>query len=150
MRATFCGHSKFYNEKEYERKIFDILEEKIGNNYAEIYLGEYGDFDSFAYDCCKKYKETHPNISLIFVTPYLATEYQKKHLTYRSKRFDSILYPEIEKVPLKFAILHRNRYMIDKSDFVIAYVNHKWGGAYQTYRYAKKKGKTIFNLADLE
>ena len=29
--------------------------------------------------------------------------------------------------------------MIDKSDFLIAYVEHNWGGAYRTLEYAKKK-----------
>jgi len=37
-----------------------------------------------------------------------------------------------------------------KSDFVIAYVSSKWGGAYATYTYAKRRGKKIFNLAVLD
>ena len=61
---------------------------------------------------------------------------------------DSILaiYPELEKVPPKFAILHRNRYMIDKADIVITYIQYTKGGAYQAYLYAKKQGKNIIEL----
>ena len=150
MIVTFCGHSEFNKSDEHEMRILELLTENIGNGNAEIYLGEYGSFDLFAYDCCKKYKEAHPNISLIFVTPYLTSQYQKSRLNDQSNRFDFVIYPEIENVPLKFAISYRNRYMIDRADVVIAYVNHKWGGAYRTYRYALNRGKTVFNIASLE
>ena len=150
MVITFCGHSQFSRTKELERRVLEFLEDKIGNEVADIYMGEHGDFDRFAYDCCKKYKQTHNNVSLIFITPYITEEYQKNHLIHQSKRFDSIIYPQIEAVPPKFAIISRNRYMVDMSDYVIAYVNHSWGGAYQTYKYAKKKNKSIFNLADFK
>ena len=59
----------------------------------------------------------------------------------------SFIYPPLEKVPLKFAINKRNEWMIDQSDFVIAYVEHSFGGAYQSLKYAYRKGKRIVNLA---
>ena len=61
--------------------------------------------------------------------------------------YDSIVYPPLEKTPLKFAISKRNEWMIDQSDFVIAYVEHSFGGAYQSLKYAHRKGKRIVNLA---
>ena len=75
MIVTFCGHSDFTKSAEYEEKILAFLEEKVGDRSADMYLGGYGAFDSFAYECCKKYKTTHPQISLVFVTPYLAVTY---------------------------------------------------------------------------
>ena len=83
MIITFCGHANFFKSEEYEQKILTFLEEKIGDQPADLYLGGYGDFDSFAYDCCRKYQETHPMVSLVFVTPYLDVEYQKKHLDHQ-------------------------------------------------------------------
>ena len=150
MIVTFCGHSHFSKSKEYEQKILSFLEEKVGNQSADMYLGGYGDFDNFAYSCCRKYKETHPNISLVFVTPYLTVEYQKNHLDYQQTRYDSILYPEIEDKPPRFAIFYRNKYMVEKADYVVAYIDHDWGGAYTTYKHAKRKGKEILNLANFE
>lgn len=64
--------------------------------------------------------------------------------------YDSIVYPQIEDKPLRFAISYRNRWMVKGADLVVAYVNHKWGGAYKTYAYAIKLGKMIFNLAEIE
>ena len=150
MIVAFCGHAHFSKTEKYEQRILDFLQEKVGDQPASMYLGGYGDFDGFAYDCCKKYKETHPAVSLVFVTPYMTLEYQKKHLSYQKTRYDLILYPEIEDKPLKFAISYRNQYMVEKADYVVAYVSHDWGGAYTTYKHARRKGKPIFNLADFE
>ena len=149
MIVTFCGHAQFHKTEEYEQRILAFLEEKVGDQSADMYLGGYGDFDSFAYDCCKKFKETHPNVSLVLVTPYLTVEYQKNHLDYQKTKYDFILYPEIEDKPKRSAIAYRNKYMVEKADFVVAYVSHDCGGAYTTYKHAKRKGKLIFNLARL-
>ena len=150
MIVTFCGHAHFSKSEEYEQQILAFLEEKVGDQPADMYLGGYGSFDSFAYDCCKKYKETHPIGSLVFVTPYMTIDYQKNHLNYQNARYDSILYPEIEDKPKRYAITYRNKYMVEIADYVVAYVSHDWGGAYTTYKHAKRKGKEIFNLAKFE
>lgn len=150
MIITFCGHSKFTTKKAYEEKIISYLEKIVGDNVVDMYLGGYGDFDNFAYECCKKFKASHPKTNLVFVTPYYTIEYQRKRLKYQKERYDLIIYPEIENRPLKFAITYRNRYMVDKADYVICYVEHDWGGAYQTYKYAKKKGKNIYNLVSFD
>lgn len=148
MIVTFCGHSQFRRTEELDRELLTILEEKIGDVPADLYLGGYGDFDRFAYDCCRKYKETHPNVSLVYVTPYLTAKYQRNHLEYEKTRYDAILYPDIEKIPPRLAIVYRNRYMVEMADLVVAYVSHSSGGAYATYQHAQKKGKVIYNLAN--
>lgn len=63
MIVAFCGHSQFSKSKECEQRILDFLEQKVGDRAADMYLGGYGGFDGFAYECCKKYKEKHPNIN---------------------------------------------------------------------------------------
>ena len=149
MTITFCGHSVFYATEEHEQRIMTILKEKIGEEVADIYRGGYGAFDEFAYNCCKKFKEINPKVSLFFVTPYMTEEYQKNNLREKEKLYDGIVYPEIEDKPLRFAITYRNKWMADKCDFLICAVAHKWGGAYKTYQYAKQKGKEIINILNL-
>ena len=143
MIITFFGHSDFKENDEFEKIILDLLEKKIGDNVAEIYLGGYGNFDAFAYKCCKKYKQNHSNVSLVFVTPYL--NFENSNLMY-----DYVIYPEIEDKPLRFAITYRNRYMVEKAEYIIFYLNREWGGAYQSYKYAKQKKKELLNLAELD
>ena len=143
MIITFCGHSSFIKSDEHEWKMLSLFKKAADSRPVQLYLGGYGSFDSFSYQCGRKYKEAHPNVTLVLVTPYL---------TLRSNQnagYDTVLYPPIEHVPPKFAISYRNRFMVEQADCVIAYIEHSWGGAYQTYQYAKRKGKTIFNLAEL-
>ncbi len=147
MIFTFFGHSDFQKTEEIEKKFLEILQQKVGNKPCEMYLGGYGNFDSFAYECCLKYKDTHPNISLVFITPYLSTDYQKSQLESQKSRYDAIIYPEIENIPPKFAITHRNRFMVDAASCIIACIEREWGGAYTAYNYAKRKSKEIINLA---
>ena len=150
MVVAFCGHAQFSQSDLYEERILSFLEKKVGDLPAEMYLGGYGEFDGFAYECCRKYKETHPNVVIVFVTPYLTESYQKNHLEYQKERYDLIIYPEIEDKPLKFAISYRNKYMVEKADCLIVYVEHAWGGAHAMYQYARRKKKEIFNLADFK
>lgn len=38
--------------------------------------------------------------------------------------------------------------MVDHADLILAYIDHDYGGAYQTYRYAQKKSVPIINIAE--
>lgn len=150
MIVAFCGHADFQKTEKHEKEILAFLEEKVGDRPAEMYLGGYGNFDGFAFDVCKKYKKIHQRVSLVLVTPYLTVEYQRNHLDKQKTEYDSIIYPQIEDKPLRFAISYRNKWMVEKADYVVAYVAHAWGGAYITYTHAKRRKKEIFNLADFE
>ena len=149
MILTFCGHADFHKTPDLESRMLTLLAEHVGDTPAEFYLGGYGGFDSFAYEVASQYQKTHPQVSRIFVTPYLSVEYQRTHLTEAAARYDLILYPEPERVPPRFAITYRNRYMVEQADLVIAYVCRARGGAYQAYRHALRKGKTVINLAEI-
>lgn len=148
MTITFCGHSDYIKKELHREKILEILSEMVGDLPADILLGGYGSFDEFAYKCCLEYKKAHKNLTLIFVTPYNTISYQKNHLSIIKDNYDVIIYPEIEDKPKRFAITYRNRYMVDKCDCLIAYIDHQWGGAYNTYQYAVRKKKKIINLID--
>ena len=145
MIISFCGHAQFLKNDNDKDKILNFLKKTVGDQEADIYLGGYGNFDAFAYSCCKKYKENHPRISLIFITPYIPIKHDVDQFQY-----DDIIYPGMENRPLKYAIYHRNKWMMEKADYVIAYINHDWGGAYTAYKHAKRKGKVVFNLGELK
>lgn len=146
MIITFCGHSDFQRTEERERRLLGFFEETVGNRAADMYLGGYGNFDAFVYDCCKQYQKTHPNVSIYLITPYITPQYQEKHLKHQKSLYDGIIYPEIEDKPPRFAISYRNRWMVERADLVVSGVERAYGGAYQTYRYAKRKNKPVFCL----
>lgn len=150
MIVTFFGHRDFISNNKFREKIKSILDELVGDNAAEFYLGGYGRFDAFAYLCCKSFAETHNNVSLVFVTPYISEEYQRNHLTEISRKYHCVVYPDIEKAPKRFAIAYRNRYMVDRADIVICYIKREYGGAFQAIKYAERKDKRVINLADIK
>ena len=84
----------------------------------------------------------HPRVKLIFITPYLLSN----RLQEQSEKYDCVVYPALEKIPPKFAISYRNRYMVENSDIIISYVRYNRGGAYQACLYAKKRKKRIISL----
>lgn len=59
------------------------------------------------------------------------------------------IYPEgMEKVPKRYTISWRNKWMVNESDIILCYVRHSSGGAAQFVEYGRQKGKMIINLAD--
>ncbi len=122
-----------------------LVNETIKNPTCKFYLGGYGDFDGLCLRTLKDLKADFPEIELIFITPYLDKSYSK--LEFAKYHYDYVIFPPLESVPRKFAILKRNEWMVEEADLVIAYVMYSWGGAVKTLEYAKRKKKTIINLA---
>lgn len=147
MIVTFCGHSEIFLFQK-DKLITEILEylKKLGQTEPlTFYMGGYGEFDQIALNCAEEYKKTRSDTKIVFITPYLDDKYLKNKLPLK-KCYDEIIYPEIEHVPKKFAIIERNKWMIEKCDFLIAFVKYNSGGAYQTLEYAKKRKKPFINL----
>ena len=88
----------------------------------------------------------HTNAKTVFVTPYLSESFSK--LKYAKVNFDHIVFPDIENTPKKFAILSRNKWIVDNADLIFALIKRNFGGAFKAYSYAKSKHKNIINLAD--
>lgn len=145
MIVTFCGHSNYSSNENDKKRLLDLLEEIVQGKQVEFYLGGYGAFDSFALECTKKYKERHPTAKLIFVTPYL-DKWLDDRKEFLQSSYDSIIYPELERVPKKFAIAKRNEWMVNQADHVFAYVKSHYGGAYKMLLYAHKHKKSYTNL----
>ena len=94
MRITFCGHASFLGSEKIEEQLLSLFDKVIGQEYVEFYLGGYGGFDEFCYSCCKKYKKTHPKAQLIFITPYITEQYQKKSFLLRANGMMKLYIPK--------------------------------------------------------
>lgn len=147
MIITFCGHGRINISPEEIEKIKEFLIEKIKkSSNAKFYLGGYGDFDNTVFRILQSLKADFPDIELVFISPYLDSNYSKLQIA--NEIYDATLYPPLENVPRKFAILERNKWMVDNSDFVIAYVKYSWGGARKTLDYALRKKKPYINFVE--
>lgn len=144
MIITFIGHSKLKSVSAVESALREVLEKYISpENRITFYCGGYGDFDLLCARVVRDMKRNISNCESILVIPYL-----NRGKSDIGSLYDQTLYPPFESVPLKFAILKRNEWMIDESDVVIAFVEFSFGGASKSLAYAKRKNKTIVNLAD--
>ena len=146
MVITFCGHSNcLFSDEEKEKLKQHLIKEIRKNPTCKFYLGGYGDFDSLCLRTLRELKTDFPDIELLFITPYLNKNYSK--LEFAKYHYDDVIFPPLESVPRKFAILKRNEWMVDSADLIIAYVKYSWGGAAKTLEYAKRRKVPIINIA---
>ena len=141
MTVTFCGHAQISQREEIEKWLYTVTQDLIEQGATTFYLGGYGAFDSLAASVLRTQKKQYPQIELILVLAYLNTGRD-------TSGYDSTVYPPLETVPRRFAISHRNRWMVESADVVVAYVLHDWGGAATTLRCAKQKKKQIISYRD--
>lgn len=141
MNVTFCGHSQITKEDKIASWLRTVTQSLIEQGATTFFLGGYGEFDSLAASILREQKKKYPQIKLVLVLAYLNTGKN-------TSGYDSTVYPPLETVPCRFAISHRNRWMVEASDVVVAYVLHDWGGAATTLRCAKQKKKQIISYRD--
>lgn len=106
-------------------------------------IGNRGNFDRCALTALKALKRQYADISLILLLAYHPSE----HAVSLADEFDSTLYPPLESVPRRYAIVRANQYMADAADSVICYVEH-FGNARNLLEYAQRRGKRIENIAE--
>ena len=122
----------------------EAIEQHIAEyGVTEFIVGNYGGFDHMAAKAVIMAKERHPGITLSMLIPYHPSE----RPIAPKNGFDNTFYPPgMEKIPRRLAILQANRYMIDHTDYLIAYAWHPASNARNLMEYAQKKGIPITNL----
>ena len=154
MIVTFCGHGKINaGRDEIRAQLSEAVEMLIQEGATLFTVGGYGDFDWMAASVLHVLKGCYPHIQSILVLAYLNREQdwdEERREAWEKdlKLFDGTVYPPLENVPKRLAIVRRNTWMVDEADVVVAYVRHSWGGAAKTLEYAQRKGKRIILLGD--
>ena len=113
--------------------------------YVSFLIGRNGEFDEDVASVIKHAQKElgKENNDITLVLPYAVAR-----LAYYEKYYDNIVIPErLYGVHPKSAITLKNRWMVDMSDLVIAYVERTNGGAYEALKYAEKRNKKIINIA---
>ena len=151
--VAFFGHRQVYEHgrilQQLEAIIMELLQKK---EYVEFLVGRNGDFDQLVSSAVRHMKRTYrnDNSSLVLALPYLTAEYANNQKSYETYYDQIEVSHKAAQIHPKAAIQFRNREMVDRADLVICYLEHNNGGAYQTVQYAKRKGKTVINLADAQ
>lgn len=146
LACTFFGHRDTPQiiEPCLRSVLIDLIENKKVNMF---YLGNQGSFDYLVRKNLELLKHDYPHIGYAVVLAYMPV----KKDSFDCEMYSDTIFPEgLENTPPKYAISKRNKWMIDKSDYVVSYVTNSFGGAAQFAKLAEKKGKTVINLGDLE
>lgn len=144
--CTFFGHadSPTNIKKEIKKVIDDLILQK---GVTTFYVGSNGNFDRMGQSVLIDLKKQYPNLECCTVLAYMPGIKSEFDTGYEKLE---TLYPDgLEKVPKRFAIDWRNKWMVQQSDYVISYVCHSFGGAAKYMELAKRKKKIVYNLANL-
>ena len=150
LTVSLFGHRIIEDYQAAENKLYELLRIVMQKDSREIefLIGRNGDFDLMAASVIRKLKKEtgNDNAFLTLVLPYATAELRNNNESFESY-YDSIEICEASAdCNFKYAIVARNRDMIDRSDMVVVYVKNESGGAYQSLKYAKKNQKRIINL----
>ena len=135
--CTFFGHRDCPSSV--KESLYEAIEQLISHQQVNtFYVGTQGAFDRMAYAALVELRHCYSYIKVYRVLAYMPKQGD-------ADTADTIVPEGIETAHPRYAIVHRNNWMIDRSDYVICYVTHPTGGAYQAVERAKKKGKRIIS-----
>ena len=138
----------FIGHREASSEVLPALREAVERHIVdygvtEFIVGNYGGFDRMAARAVIEAKTQHPQITLTMLLPYHPAERPIDP----PPGFDGSFYPpNMEKVPRRFAISKANRYMVDHTDYLIAYAWHPASNARNLVEYASRRNICITKL----
>lgn len=136
MIITFCGHDSVPDSHKVREWLRHVLDQFLYEENVICYLGGYGGFDRLAASVVRQKQKANPALQAVLILPYLDRKYD-------GSGYDYTLFPPLESVPPRYAIVKRNEWMVAQADVIIAYVTHSWGGAAKTLAYARAKRKKV-------
>lgn len=150
--VSFFGHREmddpFRAERRLQMLIRNLLIEK---EYVVFLVGRDGEFDQLVASTIRHEWVDgwgKANSEMNWVQAYPNAVYTHNIDSFDSYYSNVEVCPESSNAHPKSAIQIRNQNMVDRSDLVVFYVERNQGGAFQTMRYALKKGKKLVNLAE--
>jgi len=125
----------------------------IHEGYTEFITGAARGSDIWAGEIVIELKKEYKSIDLICAVPYPGFD-KKWSLEWKNK-YRKLLSSAKETVYIRRSFSYdsfqlRNKYMVDRSNMVIAVFNNERGGTYNTIRYAAKRGIKVINVLDDE
>ena len=137
MTVSFFGHRTLDEQAQTKESLSNCISLLLKDGATCFLLGDYGEFERLCARILQERREQYPQIRLIYVQAYL------ERTPVSAVLYDEFLYPDLEKVPKKYAIVRRNEWMIRQSDVVVIHCRLSYGGAAAAFEYAKRKSKRI-------
>ena len=140
--CTFFGH------RDCSAEIVPRLREAILALVADrgvdlFYVGHQGKFDAIVRRVLCELQQELPQMRYAVVLAY------PPGMGNALEDYSDTMLPEgIETAHPRYAISRRNDWLLQRSDYVITYITHSWGGAAQYAKKALRLKKTVIPLCD--
>ena len=142
--CTFFGHRDC--PESVKPKLREVLSALIESQSADtFYVGDSGAFDSLVRAVLRELLQKYPHIRYAVVLAYLP---EKREDSVYPDFAETILPEGIECSPPRFAVSRRNEWMLKNADIVVTYITHTWGCAARFAETAKRRNKTVINIAE--
>lgn len=129
--CTFFGHSQC---PDLRSELRDVVMQLAGDGVDMFYVGDHGRFDAQARSVLSELGLRY-GVVLAYLPKGAGAD------------FGDTMFPEgLELVHPRYAIDRRNRWMLERSEYVVTYVRHGWGGAAKFAALAERQGKQIIRL----
>lgn len=140
--CTFFGHRDCPSS--IKPKLREVLIDLIENHDVDVFfVGQQGAFDRIVRSILKELALIYPHIRYAVVLERLPPKQDE----FDTRDYSDTMLPEgIEIVHPRFAISWRNKWMLERSDYVVTYITHSWGGAAQFAKMAEKNKKRVIAL----
>lgn len=148
--CCFTGHRNIADKPAIARRILAAIDTLYGKGITDFISGMAAGFDILAARQVISFKENHGGVRLICAIP-------SRDQTVLWDEGSMIAYKSILDIAdetvatgqwsMRDTMLRRDRFMVDNSSNVIAYLNKNSGGTFYTVNYARDQGLNIINLA---
>ena len=140
--CTFFGHRDCPSsiKPQFREVLIDLIE-----NYAVdiFYVGQQGAFDAIVCSVLRNLVSEYPHIRYAVVLERMPPNRDSLD----TRDYSDTMLPEgIESVHPRYAISWRNNWMLNRSDYVVTYITHSWGGAAQFAEKAARMNRYIINI----
>lgn len=127
-----------YAPESIKEQLTEVIEQHITDYGVTTFIvGKYGSFDQHAKGVLREAKLHHPEIELLLLAPYALIQPVDT-----PEGFDGTLFPEgLETVPKPLLIVQANKFMVERSEYLIAYCRNPAGNTQKIVDYAKRREK---------
>lgn len=124
-----------------KEQILKLIDEEDVDTF---FVGVKGAYENDAYDTVLDVRKERPNIQILLVVS------NAREVNEGTRFCNDIIFPDKAEMGYKrWCIVHRNNWIIENTDFIIAY-NRFGGRAFEVCKRAKNKGVQVIELADME
>ncbi len=162
--CCFFGHRRIDKTNELRKRLNNVIEDLIEKKKVHTFLfGSKSEFDDLCHEIVSEIKEKYPHIIRVYVRASCA-DIDNSYRKYLLNNYEATNYPEKMRGAGKAAYVERNREMISKSRFCVAYYDENYlpprrkknkrdlfdyqskSGTGVAYAYAVQKKNEIINV----